>query len=76
VEASRGLRVLLATPERADDNALSPAGCAGGRSPLAYSIAAYAVVIGALTAYGVWVQRQRRQLMREAEQAEREERAG
>ena len=33
---------------------------------MAYMIAAYALVIGALVAYGWWVQGQRRQLMRQA----------
>ena len=38
-----------------------------GTESMAYSIAAYVIVIGSLVAYGVWVQSQRRQLMREAE---------
>jgi len=37
-----------------------------------YAIAAYALVIGSLVAYGLWVQGQRRALMRE----ERERAAG
>ncbi len=43
---------------------------------MAYSIAAYAIVIGTLVTYGVWVQSQRRQLMREAQQDDRDGRAG
>jgi hypothetical protein len=43
---------------------------------VAYSIAAYAIVIGTLVAYGGWVQSQRRQLMREAQSDPRDEREG
>lgn len=32
---------------------------------MSYVIAAYAVVIGALVSYGLWVRGQRRQLMRQ-----------
>jgi hypothetical protein len=42
---------------------------------VAYSIAAYALVIGVLSAYGLWVQSQRRQLMREAQSDDRDESA-
>ena len=35
--------------------------------PVSYVIAAYAVVIGTLAGYGLWLRAQRRALMREAE---------
>lgn len=35
-----------------------------GASPVSYVIAAYAIVLGSLVLYGVWVARQRRALMR------------
>ena len=34
---------------------------------MSYVIAAYAIVIGALAGYGLWLRAQRRALMREAE---------
>jgi hypothetical protein len=34
---------------------------------VSYVIAAYAVVIGTLAGYGLWLRAQRRELMREAE---------
>jgi len=43
---------------------------------VAYSIAAYALVIGTLVSYGLWVQGRRRQLMREARPDDRDERDG
>ena len=39
---------------------------------MAYTIAAYALVIGTLVSYGLWVRGQRRQLMREAPPDERD----
>jgi hypothetical protein len=39
---------------------------------VSYVIAAYAIVIGTLVGYGVWVQKQRRELMRSADSDERE----
>jgi hypothetical protein len=40
---------------------------------VSYLIAAYALVIGTLVAYGCWVQSQRRQLMRQAHPDDRDE---
>ena len=40
---------------------------------MAYLVAAYALAIGALVAYGWWVQGQRRQLMRQARRGDPDE---
>ena len=47
-----------------------------GEVPLGYVIAAYALVLGSLLAYGLWVQSQRRALRGEGERRPREDRDG
>lgn len=51
-------RSLAPSPASADNRA-----CSGGIE-LGYAIAAYAIVIGSLLGYGLWVQARRRELMR------------
>ena len=43
---------------------------------MAYLIAAYAIVIGSLVAYGLWLQSQRRKQIREARGRARERELG
>ncbi len=38
---------------------------------LAYAIAAYVIVLGSLLAYGLWIQAQRRALLRRARESHR-----